>query len=47
MPPGKDDLTWFRFMLMVLVEVACPNGQIDRADAEFLEDITLGIAIAR
>ena len=46
-PPMKEDTRWFKEMLHVLVELACPNITPTEEAAQFLIDIEQGIKIAR
>ena len=34
-PPMAEDIVWFREMLHVLIELACPNQSVDRETDEF------------
>jgi hypothetical protein len=39
MPPMKKDILWFRYMLEVLVELACPNSSATPEEFPLLMDI--------
>lgn len=47
MPPMRDDVTWFRDMFEVLVELAVPNSESSPEDELFFQDIEAGIAACR
>ncbi len=38
-PPRKEDLAWFKYMLEVLIELACPNVIHSKETSQFLFDI--------
>lgn len=42
-PAMQDDQSWFLFMMMALIELACPNAGQTTKSAEFLADIEIGI----
>jgi hypothetical protein len=46
-PPMKDNVTWFKEMLMALVELACPNMGHSEMSIKFLCDIEEGIKQSR
>lgn len=47
MPPMSNDVRWFTSMLMVLIELVCPNTVVSRDAEFFFRDIEMGIACAR
>ena len=42
-PPMKEDLTWFKNALEVLIELSCPNVIHSKETSQFLYDIEKGI----
>lgn len=46
-PPMGVDVFWFREMLSVLIELACPNAAGRKEDERLYRDIEDGIRIAR
>jgi len=46
-PPMGEDPAWFRNMVEVLVELACPNQGVTAEHEAFFQDIEQGIAEAR
>lgn len=46
-PPMGADVSWFREMLCVLIELACPNSAGRKENERLYRDIEDGIRIAR
>jgi len=44
LPPMRDNTEWFSNMLDALLEVACPNSQLEGEARKFLKDLINGIS---
>jgi hypothetical protein len=43
-PPLRGNTIWFDYTLGAVVELACPNGRLNKNNLDFLKDIENGIA---